>query len=193
MPHATTPPGRVTRRISAAAFSGSGITSIANSETLASNEAVARAIHASPIPVISAVGHEIDFTLCDFAADLRAETPTAAVWQVCVGLAEIIGHIEGQCADMSRILSNKIDGIEMRLNSRLNRINNTAINKINNAQAALKQKMTIIEKIAPMAILERGFAIIEKNGKSVNSANLLKEGDEIVIRFGDSTKKARII
>ncbi len=179
-------------------------------------EKVARAIFASEIPVISAVGHETDFTIADFVADLRAPTPSAAAelavndkcyekrniqniydrLNVCI-YKKINEDIENINIFFDRNLLNKIDykkdslkQTERNLCSRLNYNFDVSVDK-----ALLKFKAVYekIEALSPINVLKRGYtAVFDENKKSVVSALNLKNGDNINIKFFDGDVSAVI-
>jgi len=179
-------------------------------------EKVARAIFASEIPVISAVGHETDFTIADFVADLRAPTPSAAAelavndkcyekrniqniydrLNVCI-YKKINEDIENINIFFDRNLLNKIDykkdslkQTERNLCSRLNYNFDVSVDK-----ALLKFKAVYekIEALSPINVLKRGYtAVFDENKKSVVTALNLKNGDNINIKFFDGDVSAVI-
>jgi len=156
------------------------------------NEAVARAVFASRIPVISAVGHETDVTLCDFAADLRAETPTAAAQIVCQSITELADDLNESMLQIREAFADRVAGAQASLDDRFLRFTSGIASKLNSAQAQLTQKAEILEKIAPHAVLERGFAAVLKDGRAVHTAAALKDRDEITIKFKDGDIKATV-
>ncbi|MFC1595885.1 exodeoxyribonuclease VII large subunit [Candidatus Margulisiibacteriota bacterium] len=130
-------------------------------------EKVARAIADCTIPVVSAVGHEIDFTIADFTADLRAATPSAA--------AELV------VPDLGQLLS----GYNNNLKNALRQKYQTVFQKF----SYLKSKMELLN---PVNILERGYSITKKNGKVIKDADTVSTGDEIETVLFRGTVKSNV-
>ena len=131
------------------------------------DEALARAIYKCHIPVISAVGHEIDFTIADFVADVRAETPTAAAQLAAPDTAEIMNRLKAV-------------------------IDASALKRIDDGEKALSSVGTVLSENNPEKILKSGYSIVTKDGKAVSSSSELSEGDRVEILFGDGRAKAEI-
>jgi exodeoxyribonuclease VII large subunit len=173
-----------------------------------SEESVVRAVAASKIPVVSAVGHEIDWALCDFAADLRAPTPSAAAELVsenreaaAYSIREIAGDLErGIRAKLERVrLLAKpfsLDDLEYRFQSilqpRLQRFDDAKdelLAALQDKTADLRQRfrlaLTSLEAGSPQAILERGFSVTvnKRTGKVVRRVGETKAGDKLSIRL----------
>ncbi len=180
-------------------------------------EVVARAIYNSELPIISSVGHETDFTIADFVADLRAPTPSAAAelavpeiddiyekimeYQKRYKLAlkkkmELIRLRYEKCMK-SRAFSDplqkinerymKIDGINQKLHMEITK----KINKSKNEAVALISKL---DTLSPLKTLTRGYCIASlDNGKIINTVNELKSDDIIDLRFQDGIKEAKVI
>lgn len=169
-------------------------------------EVVAHAIANCRIPTVSGVGHETDFTICDFVADVRAATPTAAAELVSPSRAMLLAKLN-QLADhlnksLQTLLSQKgqmLDYLAKRLTSpaqqldhqkqQLNQIAyrlNMAIQKqLQNKQNSLQQLNQNLQHLNPNAVLTRGYAFAEnKQGQIINSANQLSVGDDIKLTFG---------
>lgn len=179
------------------------------------DEALARAIFASKIPVISAVGHEIDFTIADFVADKRAPTPSASAEIAVNDLAEINGWLMGFYSSAFRGLKNQLEKSDMRLTMILKRPAWTRpLNRINDGMQAIDEnisKLGIVIKrlfqksaeglnfqrirlanLGVESVLKRGFAIVWKRGKIVKTSSSLLRGDEVSIQFKDGDRKALI-
>ena len=171
-----------------------------------SDEAVVREVAASSIPVISAVGHEIDWALCDFAADVRAPTPSAAAELASRPLLEIINIIEdakqtligqiGRYIDFARSKAAlfSADNMEMRLLSlvhpammRFDMLKDGLISavqgKAETARHALMLQKERLKSADPQAVLARGFSIVKnaETGAVVTDATSLKPGDTLAI------------
>lgn len=179
-------------------------------------EIVARAIRASKIPVISCVGHETDFTIADFAADLRAPTPSAAAELAVPEAAALRAAIDG-------LLESGASAIERRLTlerAHLARLNasaalnmpsrllierrETALERLTGrmtraAQAMPQTKrarldglMRALNAVNPNAVLERGYAVVRQNGQAVTDASALNVGDLIDVTLKGGTLGARV-
>lgn len=179
-------------------------------------EIVARAIYASEIPIISAVGHETDFTISDFVADLRAPTPSAAAELAVPDIAELQLKIEGYQNRYKQALIRKVQLMKLRyekcMQSRvftqpLQKINEQYMiidMKIKTMEHSILQKLQIekanfqklvlqLDTLSPLKTLARGYGIVYKQGDRVKSITDLKEKDEISIRLQDGEAKATII
>jgi exodeoxyribonuclease VII large subunit len=177
-------------------------------------EVVARAIDDSAIPTISGVGHETDFTICDFVADVRAATPTAAAElasQDMQALQKQLHHLWCRLARRMDIgfqsYAQRLDYLSRRLISPLQQIENkkTQINGLARRmdiglQSMLKTKsMRLINlqnslaQLNPHNVLARGYALVtDKNGALITAAKQLKHGDEVDIQLIDGKVGASI-
>lgn len=179
------------------------------------DENLAYAIYASNIPVISAVGHETDFTICDFVSDLRAPTPSAAAELAVPDIKELRSYYNSQRQYLSSLMDNKITGIykslsdskskltkhapEKRLElmySKLDNLSSRATFSINRAfernSQAVKKLGAKLESLNPVSVLQRGYSITEKDGKNINSVKELKFDDNIKITLKDGTVSAKV-
>ena len=155
------------------------------------DENVARAIFASEIPVISAVGHEVDFSISDFVADVRAETPTAAADMAVMDtrqLREDIGSYSNllissarqKLAAELRILDSESALLKANMKSRLNE-----------AYAAVEKAVIVLRENDPRSIFSKGYAAVtDKDGAIVPRASEIKEGEEYIIRMSDGSFRA---
>lgn len=170
-----------------------------------SEEEVVRAVAASEIPVISAVGHEIDWALSDFAADVRAPTPSAAAELAVPLLSEVKETIERSSNELIRGISTKIDNykilvksfspenlelrfrsIEQPLLQRFEDAKDSLILSMNDLLIQRKQQLKIatntLEQISPKTILERGYSLVfDEKGNIVKNANQVKPDSKIII------------
>ena len=176
-------------------------------------EIVAHSIYNSEIPIISAVGHETDFTIADFVVDLRAPTPSAAAELAVPDIYEVKRKIETYQDRLRNSLIKKIELMNLRyekcmsssvFKEPLRKINDNYI-KLDNCIKQIensikvkheKEKTKYIELIAkldalsPLKTLYRGYSITEKNNKVIKSKEELKTNDLIEIRFIDGKKEA---
>lgn len=151
-------------------------------------EVLARAVYRSKIPVISAVGHEIDFTICDFVADLRAETPTAAAERAVPddeALAERIGDLK---SGMLSHLKNKASYFELLAEGCIRDMSGVLIRRTESIENRLKQSLIALESNNPVNILSRGYAVIKgKDGRIISSAKDMSPNTGYKIHFKDGT------
>ena len=179
-------------------------------------EAVARAIFNSKLPVISAVGHETDFTIADFVADLRAPTPSAAAELAVKDVNMVRDVLENYNKRYRLALKKKVELMKLRYEKCMqNRAFKEPLQKINEKYIQIdmivkrmelkatdklnkskNQAATVISKLdalSPLKTLIRGYSITQFNGKIVKSSKELNKDDEVSIRFTDGEKMARIL
>jgi len=180
------------------------------------DETLVRAVAASRIPVISAVGHETDFTLCDFAADHRAPTPSAAA-ELAVpdrhALMELLDEFgERLDARMEQFLERRrstVQDFSRRLGicspeASLARIRQTVVNdrtrmdramqtRLEHGRLLLSKHVEKLGAVNPLAVLERGFGIVSKDEKILSSVSGLREGDRVDLRLSDGRAEAEIV
>ena len=179
-------------------------------------EIVARTIYDSKIPIISAVGHETDFTIADFVADLRAPTPSAAAEIANPDIYELKNKIAVTEERTRQALKKKMELLKLKYNNimkskvflnPLRIINDNYLRLDNNIKEItniikLKQKdsekkfgliVSKLDALSPLKTLSRGYAIIEKENNIVKSCNDLKDGDVVKLMLADGKKDAKII
>ena len=179
-------------------------------------EVVARAIYASELPVISAVGHETDFTIADFVADLRAPTPSAAAELAVPNISDITLKLEAYNNRFKLELKKKVELMRLRyekcMNSRvfkepLQKINekyilidmkvksmqNNIFNIYNKKKTEMVKHIAKLDALSPLKTLTRGYSIVQLNGKVIKSVNQVKKDDEVDIRLVDGITKAKIM
>ena len=179
-------------------------------------EIVAREIYNSELPVISSVGHETDFTIADFVADLRAPTPSAAAELAVPNIADVTLKINSYKNRYQLALKKKVEFMRLRYEKCMNqRVFKEPLQKIqekyividmkiksmqNSAEAMYKDKkgnaMKLIAKLdalSPLKTLMRGYSIVSLNGKSIKSAKDLNKDDEVELRLSDGSAKAKIL
>lgn len=173
------------------------------------SEDLARTVAASAIPTISAVGHETDFTICDFVADRRAPTPSAAAELAVPEMHELMRKIENIIGRMSLLLSKRIDagrqildfyktqGIfahpermfeerKMQLLLQEQRLDTAAMNKITTEQNRLARHAAKLEALSPLGILSRGYSVATgENGAVVSSVQQVEKGNRLSLRVQD--------
>lgn len=172
------------------------------------DEALARKIFESPFPVISAVGHETDFTICDFVADVRASTPSHAAELAVPDMRELKGTLNAVTAMLNnRILfrynyyATQINTLSNRLapanferifrnrQLELDRISDKIVNltyqNLQNKSSVAASLAARLDALSPLKIMARGFSAVSKNGNLVTGARELKIGDNINLRLAD--------
>ena len=179
------------------------------------DENLARIIYDSEIPVISAVGHETDFTICDFVADLRAPTPSAAAeiaFPDMLGILQRVRQLRGLCdVKMSRkltslkiqtsllekrvevkspehVLNQKMMHVA-RLSEKLESLNQGVLVRSKNRFNLLYARL---DASNPLALMSRGYAVVQKDGAVITRADRLSCGDSITVAFADGEITATV-
>lgn len=178
-------------------------------------EEVARAVIACKTPVVSAVGHETDFTICDFVADLRAPTPSAAAELVCPDVNVLISQISSLKYTMELHINSRLDNELQRLNDLTENGILADIDSFFNAYddkiSVLKERMLDafayssderlqrlsllagkLDALSPLAVLARGYCVAKREDFVINSAQRLQAGDNLVISFADGNAKCSV-
>ena len=179
-------------------------------------EVVARAIFESNLPIISAVGHETDFTIADFVADLRAPTPSAAAELAVTDVEELKLKILGYNNRFKLALKKKVELMRLkyekcmatrvfkeplqRINEQYIRIDmlvrslqHSIINKYKDRKNEMITLVSKLDSLSPLRTLTRGYCIAQSDGKAVKSINDIKKDQEVDLRFIDGSKKAKIL
>ena len=178
-------------------------------------EIVARAIYDSKIPIISAVGHETDFSISDFVADLRAPTPSAAA-ELAVPNIEDVKYTISEIQNKYKILLkkkielkklqyekcieskgfkeplNKINENRMIIDNEVKNLRNLIKIKMNDFEAKLTKQITRIDGLSPLKIMSRGYLVSEKGGKILKSVTDIKEKDIIKLNYYDGIAETTV-
>ena len=178
-------------------------------------EIVARAVFASEIPVISAVGHETDYTICDFVADLRAPTPSAAaecavpdIFELKSNLVSLKQHIFSLTRNRMNIERTKLGSLEksislcdpvtnineqrkelVYLTEKLTTLTNSVLDNNKSKISALAGKL---DALSPLRVISRGYALVEKDDKPVTKVKDLQKDDIISIKLSDGKVEAMV-
>ena len=179
------------------------------------DEQLAYAVYNCETPIISGVGHETDFTVCDFVADVRASTPSAAAELAVPDRQELMSYYFKQKQYISAMLDRKIKTAQLRLENqqrrmsasspklkaeqlekqlsakseKLTRFMNIYISNKENKLIAAKGKL---DGLNPLNVLNRGYAIAEKNEKIITSSKQLKDGDDFTVILSDGKINAKV-
>lgn len=179
-------------------------------------EIVALAVAASEIPIISAVGHETDFTICDFVADLRAPTPSAAAELAVPDIRALLENIYGAKSRMDyavssrirsctsaleiaksrlKILSPKryIENLTVRVDKASMAMNAAAEKILENKKSSFMQSCARLDALSPLKILSRGYSVASKNGKIITSSAELLPNDLVDIQLGNGSAECKVI
>ena len=181
------------------------------------DEGLARAIFASRIPVISAVGHETDFSISDFVADLRAPTPSAAAELAMPEAGEVKRKLHNVIDRMSLVTENRIKNLRRSLDAlascpqmqsqmrliddrrmailNLDREMENLMNRLmDRKKSSLLQGAAKLDALSPLAVMSRGYsALFNEKGETINKNEQIKAGDKVSIRLSDGTAKAEIL
>ena len=179
-------------------------------------EKIAYAIYNCKVPVISAVGHETDFTIADLAADMRAPTPSAAAElsapsvdtlyeridvlerRVQKAAGAVIDRASQRFSDISRrataqspenrvaLSKQRLDSLEQRSMAAFERF-------IDKREAQLSRNITALDGLSPLKVLSRGYSLVYKGDSLISSAEHLSNGDRVKLRFGTGSAEAEII
>lgn len=179
------------------------------------SEELANAIYNCHTPVISAVGHETDFTICDFVADLRAPTPSAAAELAVPDKNELISFYNSQKQYLSSMMEtilqmgtkklNQLQTVaqscspEVAIDKHLQNISllktklqNSAMQNYNKKFQSISAIGSKLEALNPVSVLQRGYSITEKNGKIISSVKELKTDDEFDLILKDGKISAKV-
>ena len=178
------------------------------------DESLARLAFESPVPLVSAIGHEIDFTILDFIADLRAPTPSAAAELISQNSVELLEKIRIQKRTLTelmiknlqqhkkdilqnyRVLSTPISKIEdalLRCDDYSFRITHNLKNLIESKKQQLEKSQEILQQINPLQIMKRGYSLIFKKDQIINQSSKVQNKDKVQIQFFKGLVQAQII
>ncbi len=149
------------------------------------NEALIRAIFKLKKPVISAIGHETDFTLCDFVADLRAPTPTAAAELAVPDAAELKSRLAYYKKNNTRFVEGLIAYHQEQLDHFKTQLDELLAYNLEQKKHRLEKLVLRLQTHDPLMPLHKGFTLTLKEGKKISSTKLLQPNDEITTRFVD--------
>lgn len=157
-------------------------------------EIVARAIYNSRIPIISAVGHEVDWTIADFVADLRAPTPTAAAQRVIPEKEDLEERIKDALSRLKRQPMNIVQQYQQRLDDLIKGLKMQLGHIVEISAERLKSNLGKLQSLGPYAVLERGYTITTRlpDGSVIKDANNVKSGDRIKTRLRRGSLISRI-
>ncbi len=179
------------------------------------DEQLAYAVYNCETPIISGVGHETDFTICDFVADVRASTPSAAAELAVPDRQELMSYYFKQKQYISAMLDRKIKTAQLRLENQQRRMSASSpklkaeqlekqllaksekLTRFMNIYISDKENKLIVAKgkldgLNPLNVLNRGYAIAEKDEKIITSSKQLKDGDDFTVILSDGKINAKV-
>ena len=180
------------------------------------SEQLARKIYESPIPVISAVGHETDFTICDFVADLRAPTPSAAAELAVPDQNEILDKINSYVHVLKKQLQNKLELKKSKFNilrnspflqkpiaeiienrnqtvdNTIDRLTNVFKDNVNDLKSRFSKDVTMLDALSPLKVLSRGFLVAQRQDNILKSVNDIDVGDDFNLKFVDGVLNCKV-
>lgn len=178
-------------------------------------EVVVRAVAACPIPCVSGVGHETDFTLTDFAADVRAPTPTAAAELVSPNREEMLRHIQQLKQTLQHIMQQRYQNSSQQLDFLSKQLRHPREQlilqkqKITDLQTTLSQtfkrqidqqsqrlthQAALLEAVSPQRVLQRGFVLVQDaRGNIITTSGSLKTGQKLHLTFADGKTNVRVL
>ena len=180
------------------------------------DETLAREIYKSKIPVISAVGHETDFTICDYVADRRAPTPSAAAELAVPDRDDLIIRFDRLKSNLKNSLTRTFNQIELKFESLMNKpcmknpyfsitVKGQEVDLLENrmiksferiysqSNASFLKVASKLNSLSPTNVLLRGYSVVYKDDKIISSKDDVSKGDKIKLNFSDGVKKAEII
>ena len=180
------------------------------------DETLAREIYKSKIPVISAVGHETDFTICDYVADRRAPTPSAAAELAVPDRDDLIIRFDRLKSNLKNSLTRTFKQNELKFESLMNKqcmknpyfsitVKGQEVDLLENrmiksferiysqSNASFLKVASKLNSLSPTNVLLRGYSVVYKDDKIISSKDDVSKGDEIKLNFSDGVRKAEII
>lgn len=180
-------------------------------------ECVARAVFESDVPVISAVGHETDYTISDFVADLRAPTPSAAAELCSLSIDEINSYLKGVQLRFNELLKAVVarkksqfsllrnnyflnnpgmifENRSIRCDELQTNLSNNFKNKLNKEKQRTAVAVSKLDALSPLKIIKKGYAYVENSdNKIITSSSQLKKNDKISLYFADGKKECEVL
>ena len=156
-------------------------------------EGLARKIFSMQTPVVSAVGHETDFTICDFVADLRAPTPSAAAELTVPDINGLLQDLDRRYDRLTERMQDILAEEKERLQEYIDGFKKTGLEQLRFKGEQLKGLVGKIETLNPLAVLTRGYSVALKEGKTVKSIDDVTIGEQLEVRFADGKVTTSIL
>ena len=155
-------------------------------------ELVTRAVAASRIPTLVAIGHEIDISLAELAADCRASTPSNAAELLTPDKKHLISNLANYQSSLESGLQNTLNNAQQKLASKSDNLQSLLITKFDQIKQVYISKSDLLEALSPHNILQKGYAIIYKDNRPVSSVKKLRVDDKINIVLGDGKVSTQV-
>lgn len=179
------------------------------------DEELANTIYNAKTPIISAVGHEVDFTICDFVSDLRAPTPTGAAELAVPNMSDIMINLEHLKIRLNESLNKKIDYNKLMLNNLKNsfvlknpmllyenkkqnidlyfeKLNNMMDYRLEKTNTKFSNLISKLELLNPLSVLSKGYSVTYKDDKVIKDVSKLKKNDSVTIRLYNGLFEAKV-
>ncbi len=149
------------------------------------DERVVRAVAASRVPTVVAIGHESDWTLSELVADLRASTPSNAAELILPDKEDEKRHLRRLAVEIDQVVADRITACQTELGAAASQLDQTLLGLFEKAEANLAQQISLLGALDPLRPLTQGYAVIRSGGTLVRSVNSIKAGDELAVEMQD--------
>ena len=157
-----------------------------------SHEQVTRAVAGSRVPTLVAIGHEVDISLAELAADLRASTPSNAAELLVPDKRDVLVALTEERQQLNRDMQDMLKAARERLARSLESLSQLVGQRLRETRSVLATRRQLLEALSPQMILKRGYAVIRKNGLVMRQVKDLRAGDTIEIQLGDGRTQAKV-
>ena len=157
-----------------------------------STEQVTRAVAASRIPTLVAIGHEVDFSLAELAADQRASTPSNAAQLLAPDKRHVLEQLGSVQARLGTYLQRNVSDAHVRVADSAQSLTQSMAHLLQQQGHSLTLRHQVLEAFSPMAALKRGYAIIRKEGKMIRSIKHIRKADVLHLRLSDGEIQAEV-
>ena len=156
------------------------------------HEQVVRAVAASRVPTLVAIGHEIDLSLAELAADARASTPSNAAELLVPDKKDVLLQLSNKRQWLQKGLLLQLDSAKTWLSSRSENLHESITTQLKKQQDNLRSQAKLLDILSPQAALKRGYALVRQNGKVIKNANMLTIDQQVTLQFYDGERTARV-
>lgn len=157
-----------------------------------STEQVTRAVAASRIPTVVAIGHEVDVSLAELAADQRASTPSNAAELLVPDRTAVLHHVQVQRDRVAHMAEQVLQQARIRIKTQADHLSTAVEHSLSQARQQLTLRSQVLQAYNPQAALQRGYALVRKGQQVVRTANDVQPDDEITVQLADATLAATV-